>query len=181
MTAPTFFPKINFSQIKSESSRSSGDAREKCGSTNIPWVSHFSPLLSSWWQSSCNEKEVATCLHFLVENSSHCPQAITFRKINSEATTLGYSTDLKPANTQVYDLETWVKLMEKERNVLEAICFLYPLNLMTIIKLLLDPTCEDSSTVTTLNEDAFPKDLNDFAGTMQDEHCSHDDTMHGHP
>ena len=28
-----FFPKTNFSQIKSESRRSSGDAREKCGST----------------------------------------------------------------------------------------------------------------------------------------------------
>ena len=41
----------------------------------------------------------------------------------SEATTLGYSTDLQPTNTQVYDLEMWVKLMEKERNVLEAICF----------------------------------------------------------
>ena len=30
-----FFSKINFSQIKSESCRSSGDAREKCGSTHI--------------------------------------------------------------------------------------------------------------------------------------------------
>ena len=33
MATPTFFSKINFSQIKSESRRSSGDAREKCGST----------------------------------------------------------------------------------------------------------------------------------------------------
>ena len=40
MATPTFF-KINFSQIKSESRRSSGDAREKCGSTcrfGVPWV-----------------------------------------------------------------------------------------------------------------------------------------------
>ena len=43
-----------------------------------------------------------------------------------------------------------MKLMENERNVLEAICFLYSLNSMTIMKLLLDPTCKDSSTVTNL-------------------------------
>ena len=34
MATPTFFLKINFSQIKSESRRSSGDAHEKCGSTH---------------------------------------------------------------------------------------------------------------------------------------------------
>ena len=33
MATPTFFPKINFSQIKNESRRSSGGAREKCRST----------------------------------------------------------------------------------------------------------------------------------------------------
>ena len=31
--------------------------------------------------------------------------------------------------------------------------------------------------LSTLNEDALPKDLNDFTGTMQDEHCSDDGTM----
>lgn len=31
----------------------------------------------------------------------------------SKATTLGYSTNLQPASTQVYDLETRVRLMEK--------------------------------------------------------------------
>ena len=41
MATPTFFSKINFSQIKSESRRSSGGAREKCGST--PWFHLFSP------------------------------------------------------------------------------------------------------------------------------------------
>ena len=35
MATPTFFSKIKFSQIKSESRRSSGDAREKCGSTSM--------------------------------------------------------------------------------------------------------------------------------------------------
>ena len=37
MATPTFL-KINFSQIKSESRRSSGGAREKCGSTPCPQV-----------------------------------------------------------------------------------------------------------------------------------------------
>ena len=59
-----------------------------------------------------------------------------------------------------------MKLMEKERNVLEVICLIYSLNLMTIMKLLLDPTCKDCNIVITLNEDAFPKDLNDFADTI---------------
>ena len=33
MATPTFFQKLIFHKIKSESRRSSGDAREKCGST----------------------------------------------------------------------------------------------------------------------------------------------------
>ena len=41
--------------------------------------------VGSWWQSSCNENKVATCLHVLAENSSQCPQAMTFRRINSVA------------------------------------------------------------------------------------------------
>ena len=92
---------------------------------SIPWVSRFSPLLNSRWQFLCNEKEVATCLHFLAKDSSQCLQAITFRKINYEVATLGYSTNLQPANTQVYDLETPLKLMEKERNVLKLIDILW--------------------------------------------------------
>ena len=49
------------------------------------------------------------------------PASHNLQKINYEVATLGYSTDFQLANTQVYDLETRVKLMEKERNVLKLI------------------------------------------------------------
>lgn len=35
-------------------------------------------------------------------------------------------------------------------NILEAICFLYSLDWITIMKLILDPTCKNFSTVTNL-------------------------------